>query len=223
MTQYPAGEGVRAIQLTERQEKIVAIVKAHGPITSEQIADMLGVHRATLRPDLSVLTLSGILAARPRVGYYWTGRPPRNLLAEEVRRLKVKDVKSVPVVVRRETSVYDAIVAMFTEDVGTLIVVGEGAILEGVISRKDMLRTALGQGDLKKIPVGVIMTRMPNVITTTPEESVWDAAQKLILHEVDALPVVRVVRDETGKERPEVVGRFSKTNVVRVFCELGAR
>ena len=61
---------VRKIQITERQQKIIDIVKADQPITSEQIASKLGLTRATLRPDLSILTMSGLLDARPKVGYF---------------------------------------------------------------------------------------------------------------------------------------------------------
>ncbi|GAB6179033.1 hypothetical protein JCM14036_03520 [Desulfotomaculum defluvii] len=60
-------------------------------------------------------------------------------------------------------TVYDAVVTMFLEDVGTLYVVREGGLLEGVVSRKDLLKTTLGEHDINKLPLGVIMTRMPNV------------------------------------------------------------
>lgn len=212
---------MKSIQLTERQAKIVEMVKRSGPITSEQIAERLKVRRATLRPDLAILTMSGILDARPRVGYFYSGKSSRTLVAEEIRRLRVKDLKSVPIVVRENTSIYDAVVTMFIENVGTLFVVGEGGILEGVISRKDMLKAALGQSDIKHMPVTVMMTRMPNIITTGLDESVYMAAKKLIEHEVDALPVVRPVTNEKGEEKLEVIGRITKTNITKLFVELG--
>lgn len=212
---------VAPIQLSARQEKIVDIVKRLGPITSEQIASALQVRRATLRPDLAILTMSGVLEARPRVGYFYSGKAPATLVAEELRRLRVKDVKSVPVVVRPETSIYDAIVTMFVEDVGTLFVVGEGAILEGVASRKDMLKATLGGSDIHQLPVSVIMTRMPNIVTVAPDDTVHMAARKLIEHEVDALPVVRTLVDDRGGEKLEVVGRLTKTSVTKLFVELG--
>lgn len=165
--------------------------------------------------------MAGILEARPRVGYFYSGKSPRALIAEELRKLRVKDVKAVPVVVREGTSVYDAVVTMFLEDVGTLIVVNEEGFLEGVISRKDLLKVTLGQTDIHKVPVSVMMTRMPNIITTFPEETVYMAAKKLIEHEVDALPVVRTLVDSEGKEKLEVVGRITKTHITRLFVELG--
>lgn len=155
---------VIAIELTPRQNRILDIVKAQGPITGERIADLLSVTRAALRSDLTVLVMSGLIEARPRVGYYYTGRAVEDPVARMARKITVRDIQSVPVVVQTDTSVYDTIVTMFLEDVGTLIVVEAGGILAGVVSRKDLLRAALGQADFHKIPVSVIMTRMPNVV-----------------------------------------------------------
>ncbi|WP_027719089.1 helix-turn-helix transcriptional regulator [Desulfovirgula thermocuniculi] len=209
------------MELTKRQEAILEIVKKEGPITGEQIAERLKLTRATLRADMAILTMAGLLEARPRVGYYYSGRTPNKLIAEKLHRIKVGEVKSVPVVVSERCSVYDAVVTMFIEDVGTLIVVREGGILEGVVSRKDLLKTTLGGHNIHQLPVGVVMTRMPNVVTVGPEESVWAAAKKLITHEVDALPVVRPVEGGDPRKDLEVIGRFTKTNVVRLFVELG--
>ena len=47
------------IQLTERQEQILKIVQEKGPIIGEDIADILGVVRSTLRPDFAFLTKCG--------------------------------------------------------------------------------------------------------------------------------------------------------------------
>ncbi|MHB8985145.1 MAG: helix-turn-helix transcriptional regulator [Eubacteriales bacterium] len=211
------------MDLTRRQETILEIVKKSGPITGEHIAEKLSLTRATLRPDLAILTMAGLLEARPRVGYFCSGKSPNRVVAEKLQRVPVGTVNSVPVVVPENCSVYDAIVTMFIEDVGTLFVVKEGGLLEGVISRKDFLKITLGGQDISKLPVGVLITRMPNIITTTQEESVWIAAKKLIYHEVDALPVVRKVALSGGGEGLEVVGRLSKTNITRFLVELGER
>ena len=53
------------MKLTKRQENILEIVTNYGPITGERIAEMLSLTRATLRPDLAILTMSGLLEARP--------------------------------------------------------------------------------------------------------------------------------------------------------------
>ncbi len=214
-------EGGGPIQFSERQEKIIEIVRQSGPITSKKIAEKLKVRRGTLRPDLAILTMAGILEARPRIGYFFTGKTVNNLVADEIRRLQVKDIKPVPIVVNETTSVYDAVVIMFVEDVGTLFVVSEGGVLEGVVSRKDILKVALGQTNIHKIPVTVIMTRMPNIITITAEQTVYEAAKRMVEHEVDALPVVRKLANNGGEDKLEVIGRITKTNITKLFVELG--
>ncbi|MFO7263925.1 MAG: transcriptional regulator [Bacillaceae bacterium G1] len=209
------------IELSERQEKILEIVKNKGPITGEQIAEALQLTRATLRPDLAILTMAGYLDARPRVGYFYVGRSNNSLIAEEMRKMRVGDYKAVPVMVEETTSAYEAIVTMFVQDVGTLFVTKKDGNLAGVISRKDLLRSAMGKQPLQDIPVSIIMTRMPNLITCTPDETLLDAAKKLIENQVDALPVVKPVKTEDGKEKLEVIGRITKTTITRAFVELG--
>ncbi len=207
------------IQLTERQEKIIEIVKNNEPITSDAIAQNLKLTRATLRPDLTILTMFGVLDARPKVGYFYCGKSSLNFFSDRIRNIKVSEIKSVPVVVQEETTVYDAIVTMFLEDIGTIFVLSDG-YLSGVVSRKDFLKSAIGGVDINKMPVGVIMTRMPNIVITTSGESVFRAAIKIIEHQVDSLPVVEEINND-GDIRYKVIGRFSKTNITRLFVDLG--
>ncbi|MCS1350486.1 helix-turn-helix transcriptional regulator [Mechercharimyces sp. CAU 1602] len=205
------------MELSERQEKIIQIVKNQGPITGEKIAEQLSLTRATLRPDLSILTMAGFLDARPRVGYFYAGKSANQLLSEHLRKLLVRDYKSLPVVVGEETSVYDAICMLFLEDVGTLFVIKEVGILVGVLSRKDLLQSAMGKQDLHSIPVGVVMTRMPNVITCELDDTLFETARKLMDYQVDSLPVIRPIE---GSSQVEVVGRMSKTTITKAFVEL---
>lgn len=206
------------IQLSERQEKIIQIVKENQPITSEAIANKLNLTRATLRPDLAILTMSGILDARPKVGYFITGRTKLSYVSDTIKDILVKDVLSVPVVLDESTSLYDAIVFMFLEDVGSIYVTDKG-LLTGVVSRKDFLKSAIGGSDLHQVPIGVIMTRMPNIIYVTQEDSVLSAAIKLIEHEIDGLPVVEHI--DGDKKNLKVIGRITKTTITRLFVELG--
>lgn len=200
----------------------MSIVREYGPITGEHIADRLNLSRAALRPDLAILTMSGLLGARPRVGYYLTGKEPSDVIAGVLGNITVAEILSQPIVVPERCTVYDAIVTMFVEDVGTIVVVSEGGYLEGIASRKDMLKAALGGKNINKLPVTIAMTRMPNIIVTYPEESALRAAQKLLNHQVDALPVVSVTQGEEG-EKLQVVGRFTKTNITRLFVQLAGR
>ncbi|MFZ3100965.1 MAG: helix-turn-helix transcriptional regulator [Desulfitobacteriaceae bacterium] len=208
------------MELSGRQMRIVEIVKQSSPITGEKIASVLELTRATLRPDLSILTMAGILDARPRVGYSFREKRGPSPIAAQMRELRVSGCKAVPVVIRETSSIYDAIVVMFTQNVSSLIVVGEERVLLGMISRKDLLKATLGKYDLQQVPIGVIMTRMPNIIMTTPDEPVLDAVKKIVRHQIHTLPVVEGFIDELGEERYEVIGRFSKTNVSKIFVEI---
>ena len=109
---------------------------------------------------------------------------------------------------------------MFLEDVGSIFVVEPGGILRGVVSRKDLLKAAMGSRDLQKIPVKVLMTGMSKMIMTDPEEPVLAAAKKLVDGEIDSLPVVRPLGAEADKAF-EVVGRVTKTNITRLLVEMG--
>lgn len=203
------------IELNKRQDAILQIVKENGPITGEQIAEKLSLTRATLRPDLAILTMAGFLDARPRVGYFYAGKKNTASITESMMNLKVKDFQSIPVVVPENMTVYDAILRMFSEDVGTLFVVDEGNHLQGVLSRKDLLRTSIGSQDLSNIPVHIIMTRMPNIAYCTNTDSLIDAANKLIDREIDSMPVVKETKDGALIE-----GRLTKTNITRAFISL---
>ena len=159
------------IKLSDRQNQIIEIIEKHQPITGESIAEKVGLTRATLRPDLAVLSMCGLIDAKPKVGYYISNKKNNKDIMEKLSTIKVSDVKSLPVNVSENTSVYDAIVTIFLENVGTLFVVDDEA-LKGVISRKDLLKAAMGGKDLTTIPVGVIMTRMPKIIYCKEDDSI---------------------------------------------------
>lgn len=203
------------MELTERQEKMLAIVKENEPITGEQIAEKLNLSRATLRPDLAILTMVGYLDARPRVGYFYTGKTGSELLTEKMKQYKVKQFKSLPVVVKENASVYEAISTMFLGDVGTLFVLNDEHLLSGVLSRKDLLRASIGNQDLHNLPVHIIMTRMPNITVCKVDDLLIEAAKKLIDKQIDGLPVVK--ETEQGLQ---VVGRITKTTITSAFVEL---
>jgi CBS domain-containing protein len=166
--------------------------------------------------------MSGILDARPRVGYFFSGKSTMQVIGESIKKRKVNEHKSIPILIRENTTVYDAICTMFLEDVGTLFVVNEKKHLAGVVSRKDLLRSAIGRQNLEDIPVNVIMTRMPNLILAFPDETLHDAASKLIQYQIDALPVVRPVEKEPSQSAAyEIIGRITKTSITKAYVELG--
>ncbi|MBF1048097.1 MAG: helix-turn-helix transcriptional regulator [Peptostreptococcus sp.] len=206
------------IQLNERQLKIIAIVKENEPITGEKIAEKLRVTRATLRSDLVVLTMTGILDARPKVGYFYVGEGNFSNENTSMKNTKVSSVMGVPLTARQSDSVYDVIVNIFLEDSGGVFILDEDDYLCGVVSRKDLLKATVGGSDVNKLPVGMIMTRMPNIATVEEDESINLAASKLMKREVDSLPVIRYEDDD--KQKMKVVGKISKTIINRLFVEL---
>ena len=196
-------KGGYRVKLSKRQEQIAQIVREEGPVTGSAIAEHLEVTRSALRSDLSVLTMLGVLDARPNVGYYYVGLSKETQTAERLKSFLV--------------SLYDTIVTIFTEDVGTILVCDD-SYLVGVVSRKDLLRASMGQTDSHTMPISMIMTPVSKVITVEPTDTLVEAAQKMIDYEVDCLPVV-VREDVENKKRLKVVGRVSKTTVTKVFLE----
>lgn len=210
---------MKVIKLTPRQQELIRLVKENGPITSERLAESLNLTRAALRSDLAILTMTGILDAKPKVGYIYSQNPSHSFIYDYITKIKVKDIMSKPVVVDEEATVYDAILHLFLNDVGTLFIEGNGLIV-GAVSRKDFLKIAIGGTDIHKIPVNIIMTRMPNIICVEPEDMAYSAAKKIIEHEIDSIPVVEKVK---GKEKDsyKIIGKVSKTNITRLFVKIG--
>lgn len=125
---------------------------------------------------------------------------------------------SDPVTLDEQATVYNAIINLFLNDVGTIFVENNGYLV-GAISRKDFLKIAIGGTDINKVPVGIIMTRMPNIVYVEAEDSAYEAAKKIIDREVDSLPVIERVPGE-GPDKVKVVGKLSKTNITRLFVKL---
>ncbi|MDO4588231.1 MAG: helix-turn-helix transcriptional regulator [Fusobacterium sp.] len=194
--------------LTDRQKEIIDIVKKYQPITGQEIGERLFLTRSALRTDFSILTKMGILESRPKVGYTYI---------EKNESEKVKDIMGPPITVDSNLSVYETIINIFTKDVGTIFVT-ENDLLVGVVSRKDLLKIAIGKSDIDKIPINVIMTRMPNIIYVEENDSVLASVKKLIAHQIDSLPVVRV-EIENGIKLFKIVGRLTKTNITKLFME----
>ncbi|WP_245959440.1 helix-turn-helix transcriptional regulator [Neobacillus piezotolerans] len=206
------------MKLSKRQEEIVEIVKASGPITGKQIAEKLSVTRAALRPDLAILTMAGTIDARPRVGYFLSKNAASPAFVNGIERKLVSEYKAHPIVVQKSASVYEAIVQLFLEDVGTLYVVDENGHLAGVISRKDLLRASIGTKNTEDLPVSIIMTRMPNIVIIGQNETLHDAARKMIDYQIDSLPVVKEVDKVTNTY--SIIGRITKTTIVKAYLEI---
>lgn len=202
--------------MSQRQQQIIDIVKNQGPITGENIAEKLSLTRATLRPDLAILTMSGFLEARPRVGYYYSGKSKDKLFNDKLRQFEVKDYMSQPVIVKEDTTVYDAICTIFLEDVSTLFIINKDNDFVGVCSRKDLLRASMIGSDIHTMPINVNMTRVPNVTYLESSELVIYAADQLIDKEIDSIPIVK----KKDNNKLEVIGRISKTTIIKLVVSL---
>lgn len=199
--------------------ELLELVKRHSPVTGEQLAEYLGVSRPTLRSDLSLLVMLGLLDAKPKVGYFLGNNYRSN--SESLQRfnsLKVKEVQGVPVNIPDTLSVHDAVITLFTENADTLLVINDQKRFAGIVTPKDLLKITLGNAGAGAIPVSMVMTRYPNIVTLMPDDSVMEAIRKMSLHQVDCLPVI-VPREEQGMD-PEVTGWVSKSNIIRLMADI---
>lgn len=158
--------------------------------------------------------MAGILEAKPKVGYFYKGENTGQELNEALS-IQVDKVKSVPVVIDEETTVYDAAVTMFLEDVGTIFVVKDN-LLKGVISRKDLLKATLTGDAAANIPVTVVMTRLAKIVYCHKNDRFIEAVRKIVEYDVDCLPIV--IEEASNKLR--VIGRISKTSISKYILEL---
>lgn len=201
------------MELSKRQEEIIQIVKQNEPIAADKIAEALGFTKSTIRTDLALLSMTGILDARPRVGYIFSGLE-MNMPVTSLADKTVADIMTPAVNIYQDTSVYDAITSLFMYDTGSLFVLNaETQELAGIVSRKDLLRSIISASD-RNIPVAIIMTRIPNVVTITPETPILEAARAIMRHEVNALPVV-----DRG-DPLQVVGKVSKASLLNFLLDL---
>ena len=192
------------MDLTERQKKILIMLKEKSLLSGDEIAQNLNITKSALRTDFSILTTLKLITSKQNKGYSYN---------DKCTTIKVRDCMSPQNSIDIRTSVYDAIIHLFNYDLGTLVVI-ENEKLVGIISRKDLLKATLNKKNIEKTPVSMIMTRMPNIVHCFEDDNIIEAIEKLIKHEIDSLPVLR---KEKGKL--SLVGRFTKTNVTKLFYQ----
>ena len=79
-------------------------------------------------------------------------------------------------------------------DADVLYVIDEKKLLQGIVSRKDLLRAALSSS-IASTPVAVCMTRMPHIKTCYKDMDILEAAAILQDFAIDSLPVVAEEND----------------------------
>ena len=202
------------MNLTKRQQDIINVIKNNEPVTSDVIAKKLNLGKSTLRNDLMVLGMLEIILAKQNVGYYFNHTFSINALNNNQKNKKVKDAMAVAVVAKIDETYSEVLAKLFLHDVGTIFVVDNDDCLVGVISRKDMLKCSQNK-NVNKLPAAIIMTRKPNIKTIFEDDLVVDALHKIITHQIDCLPVVRV---EDNKQK--VVGKISKTTFINLLLDV---
>jgi CBS domain-containing protein len=201
------------MNLSDRQKKIIEIIEEHGSITGATIANILGVTRSALRTDFSILKNSGIIKSKTKVGYTISEEKNSNLGENNLKKLKVKEFLGKALILEETTSIHDGIVEIFTKDSGTIYIVN-GDSLVGVVSRKDLLKAAVGGGDLKSLPISLIMSRMPNIYYCTLEDTLFQVTEMIVKKEIDSIPVVEKLENSS---KYKIIGKVSKTDLTKVL------
>ncbi|WP_123019693.1 CBS domain-containing protein [Lacticaseibacillus paracasei] len=199
-------------QLTQRQNKIIQLLKAESPMTGETLATKLNISLATIRADLRLLTTIGILDARPKVGYAYQGENLLQMDSQKFFQTTIAAILLPPTEIKLTTSMEEAVTKLFLADVGSLYVLDDDGALVGLISRKDLLRASFTDRDTT-LPASIVMTRMPNVITVTADTSIIAASKLLLKHNVDSLPVVQNAGDT------HVIGKITKNRIFKYLIE----
>ncbi len=202
------------MDFTKRQTRIINMLKQTSPLTSEKIAGNLELSVSTIRPDLRFLTSVEILNARPKVGYEFKGNQLLNFDYDHIYQTPISEILLPTTEIKASDTLQVAVGKLFLKDVGSLYVVNEKGDLVGLISRKDLLRASLNNSNVQSMMASIIMTRMPNIITATPDMSVIEAGKLLLLHKVDSLPVV-----EKQSSR-HAIGKITKNRIFQHFIEI---
>jgi CBS domain-containing protein len=110
-------------------------------------------------------------------------------VADDPRRaLTVRDLMTTRVVVTSpDDPVADAAAAMVRRKVGSALIM-QGRFLAGIMTERDVLRAAASGSDLTTSPVSAWMTKDPE--SASPDTTVEEAAQLMLLHGFRHLPVV---------------------------------
>ncbi|MCB0060601.1 MAG: 2-oxoacid:acceptor oxidoreductase family protein [Caldilineaceae bacterium] len=172
-----------------------------------------------------------------RRGFAEVQEIPRTVIDEDVpavshpEQFKVSDIMHQGVIACRPTTPLAKLAkAMDEQHVGAIVVVDQEGNLQGLVSSTDILRARSGNGNgnghsngngngngssngqtkfWADLESSQVMTA--NVITTTPNESLSDAMQKLVTNRIHRLVVVE---QENGHKRP--VGMVSAMDLTRV-------
>ena len=60
--------------LTERQHRILEIIKKKSPISGDEIAELLSLSKSALRTDFSILTKLNLVISKQNKGYIFNNK-----------------------------------------------------------------------------------------------------------------------------------------------------
>ncbi|ACL20605.1 putative signal transduction protein with CBS domains [Desulfitobacterium hafniense DCB-2] len=107
----------------------------------------------------------------------------------------------------RETDPIENVLKIMTEKkVNGLPVVNEHNLLIGMVVKADIFRFMIQPGHIESCPVDWVMAK--DVVSVHPDESVREAADKLLSNHIVAMPVV---------ENSKVVGVVSVEDLLRYY------
>ena len=106
-------------------------------------------------------------------------------------------------------SLASAAALMWRQQTGSLVIVEDDEIV-GIVTERDVLRTVAAGKDLDTVAVGDVMST--DVVTTTPDTPVRDAARLMARDWIRHLPVV----ESDGR----LVGIVSQRDITGVFAAL---
>lgn len=203
------------MEFSAREKQIIKLVQKYEPMTGDAIAHALAISKSTLRTELALLVKLGILISKTNVGYCYNNAFEENIRYDELKLAKVEEVMGVAVTALSTDTFTEVIAKLFLHDVGTVFIVDGENYLAGVVSRKDLLKIMIANHNAQHLPIAMAMTRMPNVIYTTPEDSILDPLRKITSHEIDCIPVVSMENDKY-----KIIGKVSKTTIIRLFLDV---
>jgi CBS domain-containing protein len=97
---------------------------------------------------------------------------------------------------------------MWRQQTGSVVII-EDRRIAGIITERDVLRAVAAGKDPASVVVGDVMTT--DIVTTTPDTPVRDAARIMAQHWIRHMPVI---------ENGELVGMISQRDITGVFAAL---
>lgn len=123
--------------------------------------------------------------------------------------MRIRGVMEKEFFMVRETDPIENVLNIMTEKkINGLPVVNENNLLIGMVVKADIFRFMIDPGHIESCPVDWVMAK--DVVSVHPDESVHEAAEKLLSNHIVAMPVV---------ENDKVVGVISVENLLEYFSQ----